>query len=82
MFLQRVSSYFSETTVHGFRYLADLRSSPAERLAWGATIAGAFLACGLLIRSALLEAYDHPIQTTSFADAVKVVGSRQFDFPT
>ncbi len=56
--------YFRETTVHGFRYVVEGRSA-AERTAWVAAIAAAFLYSSLLVHQALEEARENPISTST-----------------
>ena len=61
-FWKYVKSYFSETTVHGFRYVAEGRTA-AEKLLWVIFIAFAATCAGTLIERSLSENRNNPIIT-------------------
>ncbi len=65
-----------ETTVHGFRYVVEGRSS-GERLAWVFAIAGAFAFSGYLANCAIREARENPVVTS-----IEIVGVRDIPFPS
>lgn len=55
--------FFSETTIHGFRYLVD-GSNWIERTIWVVLLGASFLTAGLMIQNAFVEYEENPIQTT------------------
>ena len=60
---QDIYSYFSETTVHGFRYVAEGRNS-FEKLFWIIVITIGFIMSGLIIFQSFSDWEDTPLQTT------------------
>ena len=58
-----VVGYFSETTVHGFRYIVEGRNR-YERFAWILFIAFGFWYSGLTIYNAYRYWQTHPVETT------------------
>lgn len=60
---QDIYSYFSETTVHGFRYVVEGRNS-FEKLFWIIVITAGFILSGLIIFQSLSDWEDTPLQTT------------------
>ena len=58
-----ILGYFSETTVHGFRYIVNGRNA-FERTAWMLFIAFGFWYSGYTIYNAYMEWELHPVQTT------------------
>ena len=58
-----IVGYFSQTTVHGFRYIVQGRNV-FERVAWMLFIAFGFWYSGLTIYNAYHEWELHPVQTT------------------
>ncbi len=64
--LTLVMQYFSETTVHGFRYVStDVSRTKAERVAWVTAIAAAITVSAVLVYKSIHEAYTNPIATTT-----------------
>ena len=57
---QFISSYFEQTTVHGFKYVVT-GASKGERFAWMVFVAFAFLAAFLMIGTYTYEAISNPI---------------------
>lgn len=55
--------YFSETTVHGFRYIVEGRNL-LERLIWVAIITFGFLYCFHIVWNAFDYWEKHPVETT------------------
>ena len=55
--------YFSETTVHGFKYLAEGRNT-YEKLAWLVVIIVGFTLCAVLISGSSQVWSDEPVETT------------------
>ena len=58
-----VVGYFSETTVHGFKYVVQGRNI-YERMAWLAVIAIGFALCSVLIIGSSQVWRSDPVQTT------------------
>ena len=58
-----ISSYFSETTVHGFRYVVEGRNS-FEKLFWVIVIVIGFILSGFIIFQSFSDWEDTPLQTT------------------
>ena len=60
---ENLVGYFSETTVHGFRYVVQGRN-PFERTAWICFIAFGFWYSGTTIFNAYQYWESHPVETT------------------
>ena len=60
---QEFFSYFSETTVHGFRYVAEGRNH-VEKLFWVIVITAGFILSGKIIYTSLSDWDRTPLQTT------------------
>lgn len=58
-----ISSYFSETTVHGFRYVAE-GANLCEKLFWGLLISVGFVFSGGIILRSFSDWEQTPLQTT------------------
>ena len=58
-----ISSYFSETTVHGFRYVAE-GANLCEKLFWGLLISFGFVFSGGIILRSFSDWEQTPLQTT------------------
>ena len=58
-----IGSYFSETTVHGFRYVAE-GENICEKLFWGLLISIGFVFSGGIILKSFKDWQDTPLQTT------------------
>ena len=57
-----IKSYLSETTVHGFRYVAEGRTA-GEKLIWVCFIAFSATCAGILVERSLSENRHNPILT-------------------
>ena len=55
--------YFTETTVHGFRYIIEGRNR-VERAIWGIFIFFGFFYSGMVVYDALQYWETHPVETT------------------
>ena len=75
---KNLEDYFSETTVHGFRYIVDGRNL-LERLIWVAVIGVGFFCCISLVRDAFSYWETHPVETTIDQVGVPV---QELPFPT
>ena len=60
---EAVSSYFSETTVHGFRYVAE-GENICEKLFWIILIIVGFIISSCIIWKSFSDWQDTPLQTT------------------
>ena len=58
-----VWTYFSETTVHGFRYVAE-GGNIFEKLLWAGLILGGFIFSGGIILKSLKDWGQTPLETT------------------
>ena len=58
-----VWSYFSETTVHGFRYVAE-GGNICEKLTWVILICAGFSYSSYIILSSFNDWFDTPLETT------------------
>ena len=58
-----ITSYFSETTVHGFRYVAE-GENICEKLFWGLLISVGFVFSGAIILRSFSDWEQTPLQTT------------------
>ena len=58
-----IRSYFSETTVHGFRYVAE-GGNLFEKLSWVTLISIGFILSGSIIQQSFNEWENSPLQTT------------------
>ena len=58
-----VCTYFSETTVHGFRYVAE-GGNIFEKLLWAGLILGGFIFSGGIILKSLEDWDQTPLETT------------------
>ena len=58
-----IHSYFSETTVHGFRYVVEGRNR-AEKMFWIFVISAGFIFSSFIIYSSLGDWRETPLQTT------------------
>ena len=58
-----ITSYFSETTVHGFRYVAE-GENLCEKLFWGLLISVGFVFSGAIILRSFSDWEQTPLQTT------------------
>ena len=58
-----ISSYFSETTVHGFRYVAE-GANICEKVFWGVLISVGFVFSGTIILKSYADWEETPLQTT------------------
>ena len=58
-----ITSYFSETTVHGFRYVAE-GENLCEKLFWGLLISVGFVFSGGIILRSFSDWEQTPLQTT------------------
>ena len=56
MFLNHLSSYLQETTVHGFRYLAESTSTHLEKLFWLIAVASSFSVAAYMVLISRTEA--------------------------
>ena len=61
--MRDIFSYFSETTVHGFRYVAE-GENPFEKLLWAAIIVAGFIGCGGFILKSVDGWINTPLETT------------------
>ena len=62
-FWQHMNWYFRETTVHGFRYVAEGENA-VEKLFWVVIIIAGFLISGYFILSSFRDWANVPIETT------------------
>ena len=60
---KEVAGYFTETTVHGFRYIIEGRNV-VERTIWGCFIFFGFFYSGFVMYDALQYWESHPVETT------------------
>ena len=58
-----ITSYFSETTVHGFRYVAE-GANLCEKWFWGLLISVGFVFSGAIILRSFSDWAQTPLQTT------------------
>ena len=58
-----IKGYFSETTVHGFRYVVEGKNI-CERVAWSLIIIMSFAFCANIFYESSREWYLPPVQTT------------------
>ena len=65
-------TYLRETTVHGFRYVADGKNC-FERLFWIGFISAGFIGSGYMLIQSMNESYCNPILTTIDTTSVKNV---------
>ena len=72
-----ICSYFTETTVHGFRYIVEGRDL-VERLFWVTVIVTGFVLSGILIQQSFENWEDTPLQTTIETVSLPI---EQLDFP-
>lgn len=56
--------YFQETTLHGFRYITDPKSSKLKSFFWACICAISTCLCFILIRSQFVSYYSNRITTT------------------
>ena len=58
-----IATYFSETTVHGFRYVAE-GANNCEKVFWGLLISVGFVLSGCIILKSMKDWENTPLQTT------------------
>ena len=76
-FKKDIIGYFSETTVHGFRYVVEGRNI-CERVAWSLMIVMGFAFCARVIYDSSQHWYLDPVQTTLDEVSIPV---HQLPFP-
>ena len=74
---QDVYSYFSETTVHGFRYVVEGKNL-FEKMFWFLLIIIGFLISGIIIKTSFSDWERTPLQTTIDTVSRPI---EQLDFP-
>lgn len=73
-----LEGYFTETTVHGFRYIVEGRNV-FEKVVWALFIIAGFICCGVVVFNAYQNWESHPVETTIEAVGVPV---QELPFPT
>ena len=71
-FKSNFCTYLRETTVHGFRYVAEGKNF-FERLFWIGFISAGFILSAYMLTQSIKESYDNPILTTIDTTSVKNV---------
>ena len=72
-----ICSYFTETTVHGFRYIVEGRDN-VERICWAIVIVTGFILSALLIQQSFANWENTPLQTTIETVSLPI---EKLDFP-
>ena len=76
--LSKFKAYFSETTVHGFRYIVE-GHDVVERTFWAIVIVSGFVLSGILIQQSFENWENTPVQTTIDTVSLPI---EQLDFPS
>ncbi|XP_063918404.1 pickpocket protein 28-like [Zophobas morio] len=63
--LTYLTNFCNNTSIHGFRYLAESRRPVSEKIWWLVILCGCFYMCGNLIASTLKRRDENPIFTSS-----------------
>jgi hypothetical protein len=72
-------NYFSETSLHGFRYITDAKSSKFKSFFWALVCIISTCLCFILIRSQIRSYYSNRITTTILTTAFPIW---EVPFPT